>query len=59
MTGMAPDLLVIAERAVTEGAALDFQRRIEVVAHALQAERDRCADAIKTLAKAVRKGGPV
>lgn len=58
MSGFAPDLLVLAERAVAEGASLDFQRRVEVVARALQAERDRCADAIKTLSKAVRRGGP-
>lgn len=56
MSGPAPDLLVIAERAVTEGASLDFQKRVEIVERVLQAERDRCADAIKALAKAVRRG---
>jgi hypothetical protein len=58
MTPVSPDLLMIAERALTEGATLDFHRRVEIVAAVLQAERDRCADAIKGLAKTVRRGGP-
>lgn len=56
MSSLSPDLLVIAERALMEGASQDFQRRVEIVAHALQAERDHCADAVKTLAKAMRRG---
>jgi hypothetical protein len=56
MTPLPADLIELAERVVTEGARLDFCRRVELVAEALRGERRRHAGEVKVLTKRLRPG---
>jgi hypothetical protein len=57
MRPLPADLVELAERVVTEGARLDFCRRVELVAEALRDERRRAASEVKALARRLREGG--
>lgn len=56
MNDLPRDLMEKAEQALTDGANLDFQRKVEIVARAMWCERNETADKIKALARAVRRG---